>query len=199
VTRSRYAKALHEALTPLGFIRHKDDWVRIRGEIWECVNRQSSWVGAGVTANLMVRNLETERLYVEIFQAKGVIGMPWGASTRIGTLIDGYDRWWPKDEPDGPMEMADAVLQFGIPWFDRVRSLEEQAELWYGREGAITRRGYHGPSLVGLALTLFRMGEFDEALEVTKKPVPRTAIASSVEMVAQVRAWLERQLRKSLD
>jgi hypothetical protein len=188
MTRLSYAKALDVALRPLGFVRNGDDWVRIRGDMWECVNRQSSWRG-GVTVNLDMKDLETEKLFLEILGPHGVAAMA-PIDTRIGTLIDGYARWWKSDEPDGPQSLVTAVLEHGLPWFDRVRSLEQQAENWYGRKGALTDRGYHGYSLIGLALTLYRLGETEEACRVLAKPVPRTAIPWSVEMVATVREWL---------
>lgn len=193
MTRSPFAKALSAALTPLGFSRSGDDWIRVRGEIWECVNRQSSWLGAGVTANLMMKDVATEKLFLEILAPTGAVQMPPPATTRIATLIDGYDRWWARGDPHGPTEMAAAVVEYGLPWFSRIQSLEDEASLWHARKSALAVRGYHGPTLVGLALTLYRMGKFEEALEVTRKPTPRTAIPGSVEMVARVRAWLERQ------
>lgn len=182
-----YANALEHVLRPLGFERSGDDWVRVRGDMWECVNRQSSWLG--VTVNFSMKDLETEELFLEIFRPEGAIQMP-PISERIGALIDGYDRWWKSDERDGRSELADAVLKHGLPWFDKVRTLEQQAEHWYGRRSALSHRGYHGPSLVGLALTLYRMGEMREACEVLRKPVPRTAIQASVRSVSRVRTWL---------
>jgi len=113
-----------------------------------------------------------------------------GQRARIDSLIGDCSRWWRQDEADGPSDMADTVLKHGLPWFDRVRTLEQQAEHWYGRKTALTERGYHGGLLIKLALTLYRMGELCEAGEVLCKPVPRTAIPSSVEDVAKVREWL---------
>jgi hypothetical protein len=188
MTRASYAKALDRALQPLGFSREGDDWVRIRGDMWECVNRQSSWLG-GVTVNLYMKDLETEKLYLEIFGATGAVQMP-AIDTRIGALMDGYDHWWKSNEADGPSTLAKAVVEKGLPWFDRVRTLEEQAEHWFGRKTALSSRGYHGRSLVGLALTLYRMGDTAEAREILRKPVPKTAIPANVEQVAKVREWL---------
>ena len=85
--------------------------------------------------------------------------------------------------------MADLTVRFGLPWFDRFQTLEDQAANWYGRFSTHTR-GYNGPSLIGLALTLFRMGELEEACAVLSKPVPKTAIKVWVEKVARVREWL---------
>ena len=185
-----YVKALDQLLSPLGFKRSGDDWVRVRGDMWECVNRQSSTL-YGVTANLSMKDLGTEKLFLEIFGGEGAIVLP-PINVRIGELLDGHDRWWTSDEPNGPNELADAVLKHGLPWFDEVCTLEQQAECWFARRTALTDRGYHGLSLVGLALTLYRMGEVQEAREVVRKPVPLTAIAANVKWVAKVREWLER-------
>ncbi|MFC3077637.1 DUF4304 domain-containing protein [Phenylobacterium terrae] len=187
MSRISYAKALDKVLRPLGFERNRDDWIRVRGDIWECVNRQSSWLG-GVNVNLFVKDLETEKLYREIAGSEHAV-IPQGG-TRISDLIGGADRWWKTDDPDGPAELAELVLRVGVPWFDKVRTLEEQAEQWFFRSVALTTSGYHWPTLVGLALTLHRMGEAEEACRVVRKPVPRTANQSSVEKVAKVRAWL---------
>jgi hypothetical protein len=162
--------------------------VRTRDDIWECVNRQVSNY-YGVTINFYINDLEAEKLYLDVFASDGAIRMP-PIYTRLGALIDGYDRWWRSDEPNGPANMIADLVKYGLPWFDRVRTLEQQAEQWCDRKGALASRGYHGQSLIRLALTLYRMGEIDEACEVLRKPVPRTAIQSSVQMVAKVREWL---------
>jgi hypothetical protein len=155
--------------------------------MWECVNRQAGQFG--VTVNLLMKDLETEKLFLEIFGSEGAIQMP-PISERIGQLIDGYDHWWKGEERDGPEKLAEAVLAYGLPWFDKVRTLEQQADHWYARREALSIRGYHGRSLIGLALTLYRMGEVLEACDILGKPVPKTAIASNVASVAKAREWL---------
>ena len=190
MTRRSYIKALNEILSPLGFERRGDDWIRVRGNIWECVNRQASVYG-GVTVNLSAKDLETEKLFLCIFEEDGAIQMP-PVDQRIGALMDGYDRWWKTEEVDGPSDMAETVLKYGLPWFDGTRTLEQQIEHWYGGR-TVSDRGYHARSMIGLALTLYRMGEADEAGQVVRKQAPRTAIPSAVECVGKVREWLDRQ------
>lgn len=185
MTSRPYPKALDRALRPLEFRRKRLDWVRVRGELEETVNLQSGWLG-GRTVNLWIKNLETEKLYLEIFGSDGAIQMP-PISKRIGILIDNHDHWW-GDEPEGPEDMANWVVRVGLPWFDRSPSLEDQAVNWYGRGTAM--RGYYGPGLIGLGLTLYRMGERDEACEVLNKPVPKTAGHTWPGKVARVREWL---------
>lgn len=185
MTRKSYAKALDEALRPLDFKRSGDDWIRVRGDMWECVHRHSSWLG-GVRVEFFMKDLETEKIFMEIFGPEGAIQMP-AISASMGELIDGYGRNW-GDDPNGPADMVEAVLRYGLPWFDKVRTLEDQASQWFAR--GTTSRGYYSPSMIGLALTLFRMGELDEACETLRKPVPKTAIPASVKKVGTVRKWL---------
>jgi hypothetical protein len=183
-----YAKAIDQALRPHGFIKSGNNWTRVRGDMWECVNRQSSWLG-GVTVNLEMKDLETERIYVAVFGSEVSLGLP-PISQRIGHLIGNADRWWSKDEVDGPADLADAVVKFGLPWFDRVRTLQEQAENWYGRSLPRTGRRFHAFSMIVLALTLYRMGEIEEACGVLRTPVPKIAGASVERRFAKVREWI---------
>lgn len=155
--------------------------------MWECVNRQTGQFG--VTVNFYKKDLETEKLYLEIFRALGDKQMP-VRDWRIGEIIDGYDRWWRSDDSNGPDSLAEAVRTYGLPWLDEVRTLEEQAETWFARRILVDATGYNGPLMISLALTLYRMEELGEACEVLRKPVTRTALPSSVERVAMVRAWL---------
>ena len=121
-----YGKALDELLKPYGFAREKNDWTRIRDGMRETVNLQVSGV-AGVTANLSAYDLETARIVGEI-PSKAPLFLVF-TSMRIGQLIDGYDRWWKKDSK-GPTELSEAVRSYGLPYFNRVRTLEEQATHW---------------------------------------------------------------------
>jgi hypothetical protein len=182
-----YVKTLDAALAPLGFERRVDDWVRVRGDLWECVNRQAGMFG--VTANLYAKDLETERVFQEIFRGDDMAEML-PQYERIGSLIDGRDRWWTSDERDGPTEMAEAVVSYGLPWFERGLTLQGQHEAWYGGSTAPARGWYDRNSMIGLALTLHRMGKVQEACAVLGRPVPRMAIPKSVAMVAKVREWM---------
>ena len=178
-----YGKALDDLLKPLGFTRDRNNWARTRGDMLEVVNLQVSAI-AGVTANLQMHDRETARIVSEIPSKEPLfLIIP---SMRIGELIDGYDRWWKKD-PKGPTELSEAVRRHGLPYFDRVRTLEEQAAHWYGRG---SQKGWHGQSLIGLAVTLYRMGQVEEACAELSRPTPKTAIPSSVAGVQSVRQWL---------
>jgi hypothetical protein len=188
VSRPSYAKALDKLLQPLGFQREGNDWIRVQGDMWECVNLQISWV-AGVTANVEMKDLETEKILQAIPCEPPIFMSP--VSMRIGHLIDGYDRWW-HNAPDGPAELAEAVKIYGLPWFDKVRTLEDQAARWYGRGSA---KPWRGASMTKLPVTLYRMGELAEALALFEAPEPKTANPFFVAQARCVQQWLEQKAR----
>ena len=191
MSRPSYPKALDKLLQPRGFQRDGYDWVRVRGDMWECVNLQISWV-AGVTANIQMKDLETEKIIQAIpCEPPNFMDL---VSVRIGHLIDNHDRWW-KNAPNGPAELAEAVKIYGLPWFDKVRTLEEQAARWYGRKS--TRPQWRNPYLTELAVTLFRLGEIDEALALFNSPAPKTGPPLRVIWGTCVQKWLEREAQRS--
>lgn len=191
MTRLTYTKALDRALQPLGFTREGKDWKRLRGEIQDWVNLQKSWVDGSVTVNLFAKNLETERILKSIpcDEVLGIIQ----CGERIGGLIDGLDRWW-KNDPNGPDELAEAVKAYGIPWFEQVRSLEDEASNWYFRG---TTGSWRKPNLTALAVTLFRLGALEEALALFEEPVPKRASRSLVTQGRCVQRWLQDQAGKT--
>ncbi len=189
MSRPSYAKALNALLAPLGFAREGNDWVRVRGDMWECVILQISWV-AGVTVNVAARDLKTVEI-LEAIPCEQPLFMTY-YPTRLGRLINNRDLWW-KNNPDGPAEMSEAVRVYGLPWFDKVRTLEDQAAKWYGRGAP---KQWRNPSLEALAVTLYRLGELDEALALFDEPPPKTAIPSHVASCRCVQRWLEAQARR---
>jgi hypothetical protein len=130
MSRLSYTKALDDLLRPLGFQRQGRDWTRVRGDILERLDLQKSWIDGGVTVNVWAKDLQTENILKGI-PCEAELGIV-QFGVRIGTLMDGHDRWW-RNDPNGPAELVEAVRVYGVPWFDRVRSLEDQASKWYGR------------------------------------------------------------------
>lgn len=184
MSRRTYSGALDRLLKPLGFSRDKRNWTRVRGDIWDCVNLQKSWSDGAVTVNLYGKDLETERILKSIPCECGLGIVLLGQ--RIGSLIDGHDRWW-KNNPDGPGELAEAVRLHALPWFDRIQSLEDQADLWYGRAAVDPWRT---PNIAAKAITLHRLGETDKVLAMFQEPLPRTAREGLVTSGRCVERWL---------
>lgn len=187
MSRSPYAKSVAALLKPLEFSQEGEGWTRIRGDMWECVDIQGSWL-EGVTANVSAKDIKTAEILGAIPCGENLWLRP--VTARIGHLIDGYDRWW-KDAPSGPAEMAEAIRAYGLPWFDRVRSVEDQAAKWYGRHSE--KSPWRRPSLPALAITLYRLGEVEEALALFKEPERKTTPSSYVRQCRCVERWLKVQ------
>jgi hypothetical protein len=153
----------------------------------ECVNILGSWLG-GVTVYVSARDLKTAEILKSIPCEEDLWLSP--ITIPIGQLIDGYSRVW-TDEPDGPAEMAEAVRVYGVPWFDRVRTVEDQAAKWYGRHSI--KGPWRSWSLPQLAVTLYRLGELDEALALFQEPPRKTTLPIYVDKCRCVERWLKKQ------
>jgi hypothetical protein len=138
--------------------------------------------------NVSAKDTKTAEILASI-PCKEELWLP-PVTIRIGQLIDGYSRVW-RDEPDGPAEMIEAVRVYGLPWFDRVRSVEDQAAKWYGRHSM--KGSWRSPSLPALAVTLYRLGELDEALALFAAPERKTTPANYVAKCRCVERWLKTQ------
>ncbi len=184
MTRKSYLAALDEVLKPMGFTRHGKEWSRRIGTVVEQVGLQVSSI-AGTTANLWSYDAETDDLLKKAVAWNPQVSMAL-TSWRIGTVMNGYDRWW-KNDPNGPAELAEAIRLHAQPFFEGRRSLEDQARL-FGRAEPRWTSGGTG-SRINLALTLYRMGEVEEACAALATP-PKTAPASALAVAESVRKWL---------
>jgi hypothetical protein len=192
MTRANYADALDTALVPLGFVRDRNDWTRVRNDVAQVVVRN---VGSSraTSVQLFSRDIETEKLYLEIYRSIGAKGLPWVADQSL-LWPDGRSRWWTSDDPEGPATMTEAVLGQGLAWFERIQTLEDQAEIWFGRSTALTRKQYNSSKLIVLALTLCRMGRFDEASAVIDREPPFRMWPEWLAELEIARAWIAKQV-----
>ena len=192
MTRLSYTKALDNLLVPLGFEREKNMWSRLSGDILEQLNLQKSWVDGSVTVNLFAKDIETERI-IKTIPCKHVLGIV-QLSVRFSELIEGSDGrslWW-KNNPEGPAEVAGLAQRYALPWFAKVVSLEDQGRYWYSRG---TTGTWKKPNLEALVVTLYRLGELDEALTLFDEPIPRTANPVLVERARCIESWVKERIR----
>ena len=182
MSRRSYVSALDDVLTPLGYQRTGRRWSRIVGDNLEEIDLQVSSI-AGTTANLWTKDLVTEELLREAIPWKRPLGII-QEGQRIGHLMCGLDIWW-KNNPNGPAELADALSAYAQPYFEANRSLEDQASHF----GRAAQRWGNSPGRMYLALTLFRMGEIDEACRALSNP-PKSVIGVWKAQVDSVRSWL---------
>jgi hypothetical protein len=184
MTRKSYIAAIDRVLKPMGFTREGKEWSRRIGTVVEHIDLQVSSI-AGTTANLWSYDAATNDLLKEAIPWRPSVGMMISA-WRIGILMNGYDRWW-KNDPSGPDELAEALKDHAPPFFEERRSLEAQA-IGFGRAADKWRKG-DADRRIYLALTLYRMGELDEACDVLRDP-PKTTPASWLAEIDSVREWL---------
>lgn len=184
MSRKSYVAAVDDVLKPMGFVRNGRQWTRRVGTVEETVALQVSSI-AGTTANLWSYDTATNDLLKEAIPWKPDVGMELYAS-RIGTLMTGYDRWW-KNDPNGPAELAEALRIHAPPFFEARRSLEAQA-MRFGRAADKWKKSDTNRRIY-LALTLYRMGELDEACKALRDP-PKTMPASWLAEIESVRRWL---------
>jgi len=184
MTRMSYVAAVDSVLKPIGFTREGKEWSRRVGTMSEHIDLQVSSI-AGTTANLWSYDTETSELLKKAIPWKADVGMVLSA-WRIGDLMNGNDRWW-KNDPNGPSELAEALRIHAPPFFEARRSLEDQARFFGRAEPRWFRSGT--ASRIYLALTLYRMGELEEACIALQNP-PRTAPASWLAQAESVRKWL---------
>jgi len=90
--------------------------------------------------------------------------------------------------------MSEAVRVYGLPWFDRVRSVEDQAAKWYGRHS--DKSPWRNTRLPELAVTLYRLGEVEEALKLFEAPERKTTPPRLVTEARCVERWLKAQARR---
>ena len=169
MTRLTYVKALSQALEPLGFeykvSKSRDkEWFRLLDGFEDCVLLQISSIG-GTTCNLSTRDMTTVA-FLERAAPPDNPGWRYAEFVRLGELVDGNDRWW-RNDPNGPAEMVALIKSHGLPYFESLRSLEAQAKQ-FGVDG--DKHWRHVPSLLRLAVTLWRMGRGDEACVLLSNP-----------------------------
>ena len=158
MTRQSYASALDKVLGPIGFIRDGRVWNRILDGFHDNVNLQVSTF-AGTTANLMFKDLISEQILLETIPP-GSPQLMFPVSERIGYFTHGTDHWWRRD-PNGPQELSAAVEAHAPKFFDDMHSLEAQAR----RFGRYSDMRGPAPQRLYLAITLYRMGEKQEACD----------------------------------
>lgn len=201
MSRKTYVGVLGEVLESMGFERETIKvrgwgpyWSRMVGTVRETVELERR-VGQGTTVSLYTSDTVLEALVQEAIPHEPGVRIGFGG-TRIGSLTHGVylKEWWVND-PNGPAELAAVVEERADPFFARFRSPKDQAENQYGRHGDHKRPS---SSTVLLALTLYRMGEYDEALSVFR-PHPRTMDPLWARRIDSVQAWLKARIGEVRD
>lgn len=182
-----YSKALDNLLLPLGFERKGPrEWLRLTEGLYDLVLLEVVQ-DLGTTVSVHFKDDNTQALLKD---ADPDVKGPAIAHTRVGFLMGDKkrDRWWTRElHPKGPDELAAAVKDYGLPFLENLHSLEAQA-VWCGPLHTNTWR----PTVeqMWLAVTLYRMGRYDDARRVINddsRPVNDHWRRS----LERVRRWIE--------
>lgn len=182
MSSNSYIGALDGVLQPAGFTRNGRNWIRIGDGFEDCVNLQVS-SRAGTTANISSKDLTTDAIWNEAVPP-GTPGLYYHTTVRIGQLMDRTDHWWRRD-PNGPGELSQAIVTYALPFLESRRSLEVQA-VAFGRGET---KWFNSRLRIGLAITLYRMGEHEEACAALANP-PKRLPPSWLEEIEAVRLRL---------
>jgi hypothetical protein len=178
--------ALDHLLMPFGFIRDGEYWTRYFENIEEAIHLQKSNT-LGLTVNIHSVDNSSKRMLIEGVGPKAPSLYYW-VSVRIGALMDNYDHWW-KAGPQAIEEIPRLVSELALPFLEKMRSPAEQADR-FGRRAVGEPGPRHIPSALKLAITLYRMGEKEEACRALVIPKRRTETAVWAAQVPALRAYL---------
>jgi hypothetical protein len=159
--RITFAKAVGAVLEPAGFIKTaKDFWSRDAGDYLDEIDLQVSRDFCNITANLRCE----DKVMGDIMDSARLGEGPhdnFFVRVRAPMIVDGLDRWWVRGDPEGPTKVAEAMTTLALPLLEQLHSLEgTKAHLVRMAERRLQRKG------VALAITLARLGEYDEALSL---------------------------------
>ena len=183
-----YAKAISAALKPAGFVRVKSrqEWRRELDGFFEEISLQGTRTFPKVTVNFALRH-ERARTAVYSVAGPGTMGTDFTISDRLGLFLGPYDRWWGRDDPEGPAEVAELIRAKLLPYLDRMHSMDRYIE-------ALTKQflGERWPyvtPILELAVLLHERGEVGRVREILDNPPDRIS-PEELARVAAVRRLL---------
>jgi hypothetical protein len=173
MSRNPYAPAVHAVLKPHGFAKIPGlEWRREADGYLDQIHLQSCGLDRTVTVNIFIRDLATKGL-LERITAGIQGGLYYSVRRRIRSFVSVYDKWWARDDPEGPQEVAQLLRDHALPFLDSMHSDEAMisemrriiGDRWWGDTNA----------RLDLALLLWRTGRAAEACEtlrVSPKRIP---------------------------
>jgi hypothetical protein len=163
MTTTKVISDLDRLLKPLGFSRRKFTWNREVERFVDVLDVQISKAEDAMTLNVGV--LERD-IYATCWPQEAGEFIDEPACTvraRVGELIDGKDRWWPIDKTSAADEMRTAVLEFVIPFLQRMHSLEDMAQ-WLRTTNVEGKK--YPPPIICLAILEHRVGQQAKACSI---------------------------------
>ena len=119
-----YNTAVDAALVPHDFVRKKQEWTRIRSGFVDILDVQVSSDFRSVTINISIIEQRTFEIFSGRRSNDETSYYDFTFDERLNIIITGYDRWWPRGDPETPALMAAAVQDHALPYFEKMHSLE---------------------------------------------------------------------------
>ena len=124
MSRNPYAPAVHAVLKPHGFAKIPGlEWRREADGYLDQIHLQSCGLDRTVTVNIFIRDLATKGL-LERITAGIQGGLYYSVRRRIRSFVSVYDKWWARDDPEGPQEVAQLLRDHALPFLDSMHSDE---------------------------------------------------------------------------
>lgn len=162
MSRKSYTQAVHDLLTPLGFVPSaRTEWKRVEGDYEDVIGLQVIQ-GTGTVVNVYSLDLVSKAIFDSL--GPGVsVGVKYPVYKRLGRLMGPRDRAWRRDR-DKPEDLVAAIETYALPFLARMHDL-------VGLLGYYTRgvRIRDNPSMYWHALTLYRLGEKELACQLLSR------------------------------
>ena len=153
-------RQIDELLKPLGLVRRGSVWNGCTNNIVKVIDVQVSKIDDSITLNVGV--LDPEVFWILWGkEPEPVVQVPsCTVHTRIGTLIDDRDVWWPLSDPETARRINEATAKYILPFVQKMCS-REQMMGWLSSKKILRRRD--PPSMLSLAIIQHLLGKESEA------------------------------------
>lgn len=158
MTLSAYITETEGVLRSNGFSRSRRTWNRCFKQYIDVVDLQVAKSGDAVTINVGVLEREAFAFCWGKPPGNPVQESSCIVRARLGELVDNRDCWWAVNDQHGPSQVAEALVKFAIPYFERMHSSERMIESL--EETGARRLPYPLPAIY-LAILLIEHGESD--------------------------------------
>lgn len=163
------AGACRAALSPLGFRRAAPHYWRLVDGLSQCVHFQASAWGSERAGRFTINLGISSRALYEGFIGRTFPKVPaatlWPVSARIGFVMqEPRDLWWDVDDSTDIAklghEVADALQNHAVPWFESLATRKELIDAFEHRTASL---GGVYPAQVPLVLAIFAAEDGDVA------------------------------------
>jgi hypothetical protein len=173
-----FTSAVNDVLEPAGFTRAgRATWNRTAGGYRDAISLQTIQ-SLGTVVNVYTVDL-TSKAILDSCAPDQSGGLMYPVYERLGLLMGPFDRAW-RQGRDRPSDLAAAIVNHALPFLDRMHDLVQL--MGYLSRGAKKWREF--TEVVYLAITLYRLGETDQACRLLAHPPRRLGDGGRIKVAA---------------